>query len=957
MFLLLLPSVHLLGKVWKWGQSPIDLRYQYFDVVIMANPRTVLAAVRHASNADIPALHQLLGWPDALKLELTLRILLTFLPEGTEPGLYVDFLRELSDAKPHPEGHIIPSFPDHLEQDVFEQDISEDEARLRVRRLRLIPLLNPKAQYDQDTDSLTLFLLHQAHKIDAETGSLDLVCQLLEPFFNHSEVLRTWMLSNLLPLLRLDYEYYPQSGTSHSLEEFERLDGSIAVQSLLSKAVQRNDQRDTKEVGRDLRGLVGPWMYGESIRKRRKLNHGKRRQSLITAIRATEDQLPTEEEQLSSDWSHVNEWLLALGLRDFPRAVDAMTQWGGPHDVDYGDWGAGSQSVDKDELRVQTQRYSQAGLATLYATKDSSLETIIGSHRVLLQTARLVELDEPPDLKRSDAPITSGIPRAFLDNLSSSHLLHNALLRSQNPLTSPTNFAVSLFNLLLASCYKLLNLGNIKTTRIVAELALFGTEADQVAELKKTLYTLKAEMMDEKLWASIRRQMLWLRNWEHQAQGLEEPRGIFSKIAKTDLEVELLRAMLEGGCYSLAEDTYCKQTNLPLPKETVEITVLNAALTAYDAASNGNRTRGGVRKASEIISTFRNYFPTSIPFKQTTALLSATHAMSFYSLTLQHGVPFQPVNIRAHKDPMSLIGKILGQNPRSYTHLDNLLEIGQNLVTAGLSDDVHDSSAAFDVQSVLQQQALIARRRITRMAIEAALEEDDFETAYSYVVNRLAAEQPRPYTTNSVRDSAATRDDISWRAAYAAGRYPTNNAGNSTLRRLEQRMELLSQALILAPPSALSEVLTEWQKCEQQVTAQIAKETEDEQKWDEKGDRKVPGGFATDASPIAQKARDPSRGALVEEAPMGLFDMARGAAATLSKNAFPLRESQKMASSHAEGSRDRPLSGVSTGSSDEGSVGGVGGPGRVRKRDMVSSMVTGGLASGIGWVIGESMRS
>ncbi|CAF9937364.1 MAG: hypothetical protein ALECFALPRED_007186 [Alectoria fallacina] len=916
----------------------------------MANPLIILAAVRHASNADIPALRQLLEWPNTLKLELTLRILLTFLPEGTEPGLYVEFLCELFDAQSKPEGGITPSFPE-----LPEQDISENEARVRVRRLRLTPLLNPKARYDQDTDSLTLFLLHQAHKIDAETGSLDLVCRLLEPFFDHSEALRIWMVSNLLPLLRLDYEYYPQSGTSHSLEDFEGLEGSLAIQSLLSKAAQRNDQRDTREVGRDLRGLVGPWMYGETTRKRRKLSHRRRRQSLITAIHATEDEVPAEEQQLSSDWSHVNEWLLDLGLRDFPRVVDAMTQWDGPRDVDYGDWGAGNQPVDEEELQVQTRRYSQAGLAAVYATNDSSLEAIVGSHRILQQTAKLAGLDEPPDLKRSDAPIISGISREYFDSLSQAHLLHNTLLRSQNPLTSPTVSAVSLFNLVLASCYKLLNLGNIKNSRSVAELVLFGIEADQMAELRKTLYTLKAEKMDEKLWASIRRQMLWLRNWEHQSHGQEDPRGIFSKVAKVDLEVELLRAMLEGGCYSLAEDTYCKQTNLPLSKETVESTVLNAALSAYDAAWNGNRTRGGVRKASEISSTFCNYFPKSVPFAQTTALLSATHAMSFYSLTLQHGVLFQPVNIRAHKDPMALIGKILSQNPRSYAHLDNLLEIGQNLVTAGLTEDMHESLAASDFRGDSQQQALVARRRITRMAIEAALEEDDFDTAYSYVVNRLAADQPRPNPADLRRDSATLRDDISWRAAYAAGCYPTSNAGNSALRRLEQRMEFLSQALLLAPPSALSEVLTVWRKCEQQVIAQIAKETEEEQKWDDMGDRKLPGDFTADVSPTAQKARDPSRGALIEEAPIGLFDMARGAAATLSKNAFPSRRSQRSASYPTKSSHNRPLSSISTGSSDAGSVGAAGGPGRVRKRDMVSSMVTGGLASGIGWVIGESM--
>ena len=913
----------------------------------MGDPQIILAAVRLASNADIPALRQLLEWPGALKLELTLRILLTFLPEGTEPGLYADLLRELANTPSNLGGQVTPSFPE-----LPELDISEDEARVRVRRLRLTPLLNPNAQYDQETDPLTLFLLHQAHKIDSETGSLDLVCQLLEPFFNHSEILRTWMVSNLLPLLRLDYEYYPQSGTPNSLEDFEQLDGSTAIQSLLPKASQRNSERDTRDIGRDLRGLVGPWMYGETTRKRRKLSHGRRRQSLITGVPATEEISSADEEQLSSGWSHVNDWLLDLGIRDFPRAVHAMTQWDGPSDVDYGDWAAGIQPFNKEESRMQTQRYSQAGLAALYATNDSSLETIIGSHRVLLQTARSVDLDEPPDLKRSDEPITSGISREYLESLSPAHLLHNALLRPQNPLTNPTASAVSLYNLVLASCYKLLNLGNIKTSRSVAELVLFGTEAAQVAELKKTLYTLKAEKMDEKLWAAIRRQMLWLQNWEYRSNEVEEPRGVFSKIAKTDLEAELLRAMLEGGCYSLAEHVYCKQKIIPISKDTVESTVLNAALSAYDAASNGNRTRGGVRKASEIITTFRHYFPSSIPFTQTTALISATHAMSFYSLTLQHGVPFQPVNLRAHKDPMSLIGKILNQNPRSYAHLDNLLELGQNLVTAGLTDNMHDSFAASDVEGDEQQQALIARRRITRMAIEAALEEDDFDTAYSYVVNRLAADKARPNTAESLQNPTTRQDDISWRAAYAAGHYPTSNAGNLALRRLEQRMELLSQALFLAPPLALSEVLTAWQKCEQQVTAQIAKEKEDEQKWDERGDRKVPGDFTVGASSIAQKARDPSRGALVEEAPVGLFDKAKGAAATLSKNAFPLRESLK-SGSPTRGSHGRPLSGVSTGSSDEGSVG-AGGPGRVRKRDMVSSMVTGGLAQGIGWVIGES---
>jgi len=36
-----------------------------------------------------------------------------------------------------------------------------------------------------------------------------------------------------------------------------------------------------------------------------------------------------------------------------------------------------------------------------------------------------------------------------------------------------------------------------------------------------------------------------------------------------------------------------------LPKETVEQIVLAKAMEAYDGASNGNRTRGGMKKASD----------------------------------------------------------------------------------------------------------------------------------------------------------------------------------------------------------------------------------------------------------------------------------------------------------------------------------------------------------------------
>ena len=901
----------------------------------MADPTTaraftILEAIRLTSDGDIPALQQLL-LTGILEPQLVLRVLLTYLPEGTDPDNYTGLLRNL----PSGPSHQPPDYPNNPKL-----DISDDEACRRVRKLRLTPLASPHHPLEP-TDDLTVFLIHQAYKIEADTGSLTDVVQLVEPFVDHSDVLRTWMISTLLPPLRYNYEYYPQSRTSIQLDHLERMGERGAINMLLSQAATRNTAEDKVEVGRDIKGLVGPWMYGEPSRKRRKLAHDHGRADPVSA-NSPSDALDLPEECVDSAWSYVNEWILDLAIRDFTRAVEVFVQWNGPTDVDFGDWGEQLEPLTPDD---STREYAQAGLAVIYATEHASMETIIGSHSLLLKVARIMNLDEPPDLKRSDEPSPSGILAHMFNSSSPTQFLHSLLLRPDNTLTVADDRSITLCNLILCSVYKLLNLGNVKSIRDTASLCLFGSEHEQMIELRRTLYRLKSERLDDKLWSSIRKQLLWLQDWEKRpGSGTAEPRGVFSKIPRIDLETEMLRGMLDGGCYTLAAEIYCSTREIPLPSKTVEDTTVNAALACYDAASNGNRTRGGVRQASEIIAAFRGYFANSERYSQTIALLAATHSMSFYSLSLQHGVPLQPVNIRAHKDPMSLIGKILQQNPRSYTHLDDLLEIGQNLVAAGLSHRDNAKPGWASTEDAAQN----ARRRITRMAIEAALAEDDFDTAYSYVVNRLA-------TTGQSSDGgvSVTHDDVSWRAAYAAGCHPMSESEGSTIRRLDQRMELLSQALLLAPPPALSDILQTWRHCELKLTELIADDAAEDEAWD-KNPRQVPGGFSAPDRRPEQRPRDHARRANQKEAPMGLFEVARGAASALSKNAFPLRGPQKAGSLSKAKARSGSV-GSMEGSGSDG--GGVDDSGRVRKRDMVSSMVTGGLASGIGWVIGESRRS
>jgi hypothetical protein len=169
-------------------------------------------------------------------------------------------------------------------------------------------------------------------------------------------------------------------------------------------------------------------------------------------------------------------------------------------------------------------------------------------------------------------------------------------------------------------------------------------------------------------------------------------------------------------------------------------------------------------------------------------------------------------------------------------------------------------------------------------------------------------------------------------------------------------MELLSQALLLAPPNHLEEVLKVWQECEAEMMALLAEETEAEDRFNDAADRKLPGTFINEINTV-QPRREVGRGA-VEEAPMGLFDVARGAAAAFSKTAFPLRGSTQPASNTTPRESNTSSGRVSMDFSDSGSMSGH--DERMRKRDMVASAATGAiasgtgaLASGLGWMLGE----
>ncbi|KAF7719294.1 Uncharacterized protein PECH_004770 [Penicillium ucsense] len=920
----------------------------------LSDAHVILLATHLCATGDIAAFSALkASSPHCFPLERFLRIILTYLPESTEPDAYTPLLQQLAE-------------PNAAETGLFDidisavQNLSEKSARKRVQKLRLAPLLRDDEEQEiQSADQLTQFLIHRAHLIDTETALQSLILSLALPFYESRPILRTWLISSLLPALRLNYEFYPDRDETISLAVLESMDDQTAVNVLLSITSSKGNEMDLVN---NLRGLIGPWLYGSSRAKRRRLNESASQNS-VSFIQGTSK--PALDHL--AGWEYVNEWLLSRSLTDYGSVVGAFTRWKGPTDVDLGGYDDPEAQLSLEKKTELLSRYAQAGLSVVYAHADSSQLALDRSTQVVDRVASLLGLEQFSYLNASDTSLPSiHFDAELIASTSRASLFQNALLTRTNFLTQPSKHSIAFLSALLLSLRIMTHLGHLVPCRTAATMCLHGSEEAQMAEIRSVISSAVKQPRNRESWEIVRQQLLWLRDWQaHQSESDEKPHiphhGLFWKISRYTIEVEVLKALLEAKEYQLVMDIYLQQGS-PLSAEQVEATVVQSIFAAYDNASNGNRNRGGMRKANDLLHAFEPHFAASTHLTQIKALIAATHALSYYSLTLQHGVPFEPVSIRVHPDPLCLIEKVLEQNKNSYTKLDDLLSIGRNLVKAGLPTGTPSSDQDSEQAQISEEDALVtAERRITSLAISSALASSDFGTAYSYILTRLTPPSMLP-TSSPLLSSPALPDDISWRAVYNAGRFrsasPNPSASlQSQITHLSQRMELLSLALILVPlPDPLPEILGAWRRCDEEMTSLRAQEQQEEDVWDAKGDNlsTVPGGFGPsdserDAFDTAQqraarraRARSAMPRSHPHEAPMGLFEVARGAAMALHKNAFPLR-------GNADASR--PSASASSDDADR-SMSPDKGEGRVRKRDMVSNMVTGGLASGIGWVLG-----
>jgi len=503
--------------------------------LVLSPPKILLLAAELAAKADINGLRHLAARHDAvLRKDILLRVLLTYLPEALPSSKYVGLLEEIERAE-------------YSESDYGDIDhsavegLSDQEAAKKARKLRLLQLSSTETPREAAGDSTTQFLLRRAYKVDEEAGLLDTLPDLLVPFLDHSPCIRTLMVSAILPLIRRNFEYYPASPIPHTLYSFQHLPDRTAVSLLLDQT--GNTAEDYPAIGRDLRGLVGPWLYNEKRWTTRTNESG-------TGGATSDDSLDTGTEQhLCSGWDEVLEWLTTKASKSWKVAANAIDQWDGPEDVDLGGYGA--MWLNEQEQEHLERTYARAALASALLISEASQEALSGAQSIIHKIMALLDQDSEPKLQGAASllPPISAKEVGSLLSAQNATWLRNDLLSDSNPLTSPTQGATQLLQRFVLSAYLLTTGGAPCTVRRAGELALLQDERDQRSEAAKLIHNLSSNgpKSNDKYWTKARDEILWLRDWASEQDGTSsghQVMGVFGQLKREYLEVEILKALL-----------------------------------------------------------------------------------------------------------------------------------------------------------------------------------------------------------------------------------------------------------------------------------------------------------------------------------------------------------------------------------------------------------------------------
>lgn len=483
--------------------------------------KVLLLAVHLASHADTSSFVALAGSNSpVLNNELTLRILLTYLPETVNPSTYADFLAVL--AKPCS----TQRSPHELNFSPVE-GLSEDQARKKLRKLRLMPFSCSDVHQTAGHDAVGRFLITRARLMHSEAGLLTQIMDLLLPFIHHYVALYEWTACTVIPYIRKNLRRGTRTPYEGSLLDFEKLTDRQASEYFLASSNFSLNKHE--EIDYALRHIIGPWVYHSKRWKEASCNDSTETSAVVC-----------------DGWEHVLQWLVASAPSSWDIVLPAIKAWNGPGEVEF----AHGISVQLPQSRLDylRQTYARMTLACVFVVQETSLDCLRESFAVLANSRSNISpnclgLPSLEDVLSTLPDIPTDADQ-YVQSDSVSLSLRHGLLNQDNPLTKANEYSLWISIGLTLSAYILTFHGSPTSVRRVGDLRFRRDARDQKSEVLKFLHAIRTlvDTKDDGYLRQSRNQLLWLRHWGNN--NTRTGRGIFGLIDDLVIETEFLKLLL-----------------------------------------------------------------------------------------------------------------------------------------------------------------------------------------------------------------------------------------------------------------------------------------------------------------------------------------------------------------------------------------------------------------------------
>lgn len=412
--------------------------------------------------------------------------------------------------------------------------LSEKQARRKLDKLLAHVLTFSGTQEELVSE----WLIVRSQNIDTETGILSIVETLLAPFIDIQRIDRYYH-GTIEVLSRLIYE--------HNRNEFEsgdRTGNGWNAEASAAQPVKGLCQFEALNAQTAVRYLLQKTTKETAVRDI---------VTLVTPYLRYRDQ-----DSKVNGWYVVWEWLCSQDLRT---VLEVFIPWGGPQDCGDG----------------FMEGYAKTGMASCYACREATSEVYDIMAKIQERIVDILGI-------QFDVNVASqkGIDKSrYAENVRLRSTTHD-LLQPSNALTSPTPESLNLLSLLISSA-SILSI----PLYAAAQVRISGDKEEHKTLLIRYVRSANWTIRNEREWKNIVEATRWLRNQS----------GIIEQLSEAECEEVLLRGLLTSCKFKLVQDLYLRNDVRILGIEKLEEAVLDAFQEFYDNASNGNKTRGGMKNA------------------------------------------------------------------------------------------------------------------------------------------------------------------------------------------------------------------------------------------------------------------------------------------------------------------------------------------------------------------------